>query len=273
MQLIYIDESGNSGTNLSDPQQPVFVLGALLIPEVSWKSLVEATEVLLKPMEKFFGNEFELHTHKLINGNGKWRDIPINDRLDLIDQLMSLLSLHRTKFIYQFIVKKQFARWVDKQYGGAAVLNPHVAAFPRLAADINRSLQNGKSSDLGILICDDNREVHLDIETSLRLLQRDPGSLRLDRIIEKGFFIDSRKCIPLQLVDICVYYARKTEERLIGASTRKIDDAPIEALNKLTADREKEDPTFDLFEWGGLETHYSKIKGAARIPREGGSGR
>jgi len=28
MHLIYLDESGNSGTNLTDPQQPIFVLGA-----------------------------------------------------------------------------------------------------------------------------------------------------------------------------------------------------------------------------------------------------
>jgi ABC-type dipeptide/oligopeptide/nickel transport system permease component len=31
MNLIYFDESGNSGTNLADPQQPIFVLGALIV--------------------------------------------------------------------------------------------------------------------------------------------------------------------------------------------------------------------------------------------------
>ena len=30
MYLIYFDESGNSGTNLADPQPPVFALGALM---------------------------------------------------------------------------------------------------------------------------------------------------------------------------------------------------------------------------------------------------
>lgn len=39
MHLIYIDESGNTGKNLADPQQPVFVLGALVIPEGSWQWL------------------------------------------------------------------------------------------------------------------------------------------------------------------------------------------------------------------------------------------
>ena len=31
MHLIYFDESGNTGNNLEDPQQPVFVLGALVV--------------------------------------------------------------------------------------------------------------------------------------------------------------------------------------------------------------------------------------------------
>ena len=39
MHLIYFDESGNSGTNLADPQQPVFVLGALIVPENAWQAV------------------------------------------------------------------------------------------------------------------------------------------------------------------------------------------------------------------------------------------
>ena len=33
MHLIYLDESGQTGTNLKDPVQPIFVLGALIVPE------------------------------------------------------------------------------------------------------------------------------------------------------------------------------------------------------------------------------------------------
>ena len=43
------------------------------------------------------------------------------------------------------------------------------------------------------MISDDNREVVGDIERFQQLLRVNPGALRLDRIIEKGFFIDSNK--------------------------------------------------------------------------------
>jgi len=33
MNLVYIDESGNTGLNLKDPQQPVFLLAAMILPE------------------------------------------------------------------------------------------------------------------------------------------------------------------------------------------------------------------------------------------------
>jgi hypothetical protein len=39
MHLIYLDESGQTGTNLRDTVQPVFVLGALVVPESCWLAL------------------------------------------------------------------------------------------------------------------------------------------------------------------------------------------------------------------------------------------
>jgi hypothetical protein len=39
MHLIYLDESGQTGTNLRDTVQPVFVLGALIVPESVWLAL------------------------------------------------------------------------------------------------------------------------------------------------------------------------------------------------------------------------------------------
>jgi hypothetical protein len=36
VHLIYFDESGQTGTNLRDPVQRVFVLGALVVPESIW---------------------------------------------------------------------------------------------------------------------------------------------------------------------------------------------------------------------------------------------
>ena len=39
MYLVYLDESGNTGLNFNDPQQPVFLLCALIVEEQCWQQL------------------------------------------------------------------------------------------------------------------------------------------------------------------------------------------------------------------------------------------
>lgn len=86
-----------------------------------------------------------------------------------------------------------------------------------------------------------------DIERFLKLLRATPGTLRLDRIIEKGFFIDSRKSLLLQLADLCTLHARKAEERKLGLPAKSIDDAGIALLQGLLHRGEEAFP--DVIQW------------------------
>jgi hypothetical protein len=88
-------------------------------------------------------------------------------------------------------------------FGNNISVNPHLAAFPLVAQVVNNYLRSVSADALGIIISDDNREVVDDIERFLKLLRAASGTLRLDRIIEKGFFIDSRKSLLIQLVLTC----------------------------------------------------------------------
>ena len=71
MHLIYIDESGNTGRNLADLQQPVFVLGALVVPEGLWQTIEIALEQAIKDHgpESLDGDE-EIHGVDLRQGTG-----------------------------------------------------------------------------------------------------------------------------------------------------------------------------------------------------------
>ncbi len=76
MHLIYLDESGNTGTNLSDPQQPVFVLAALIVPEAVWLNLEKR---LVESIQKYFPerpHDFEVHANELLNPRGFFRAFP-----------------------------------------------------------------------------------------------------------------------------------------------------------------------------------------------------
>ncbi len=234
MHLIYLDESGNTGVDLNEPKQPVFVLGALLVPEGEWLPLETALTALVErfvPAPRPIG--FELHATELINPRGHFRQFPVQQRLDFFREILQVAAQHQLRFVYRAIVKKRFARWLENTFGPGVLINPHVAAFSLVAQVIQEHLKSLPGSPLGIFISDDNREVAPDVEKSIRILRRDSSTLRLGQIIEKGFFIDSRTSLPLQLCDLCTYAARRAEEQKAGFPTKPLDQHCIPWLEPL----------------------------------------
>ena len=55
----------------------------------------------------------------------------------------------------------------------------------------------------------------------------------MGQIIEKGFFIDSKKSLVLQLCDLCVYSARRREEQKAGLPVKPIDLGGIPLVEAL----------------------------------------
>src|SRR4051794_2853837 len=95
-------------------------------------------------------------------------------------------------------------------------INPHVAAFPLVARVVDEYLGGLPGKALGMFISDENKEIVHDIEKSIKVLRAVTGTLRLGQIVEKGFFIDSKKSRVLQLCDLCALSARKKEEGKMG---------------------------------------------------------
>src|SRR5258708_7078102 len=229
MHLIYLDESGQTGTNLRDIVQPVFVLGALIVPESAWLGLEKDVQTTI---EKYFPpprpDDFEIHATEISNPrHGYFRQFAIADRLAFRDEWLRIAQKHALKFIYRAISKKRFQTWSHNTFGTGIAINPHVAAFPLVARVVDDYLKSLPGSPLGIFISDENREVVGDVEKAIRILRGAEGVLKLGQIVEKGFFIDSQKSLVLQLCDLCVYTARRKEEKKIGLPVKAIDDGGI----------------------------------------------
>lgn len=248
MYLLYFDESGNSGNNLADAQQPIFVLGALVVPESSWQAVEAALEEALNvrlPEPRASG--FEVHAGDLRQGTGHFKGVQLATRLQLRDEWLGIAARYRLRFIYRAINKARYHGWMRSAFGEQIAVNPHLAAFPLVAQVANNYLRGLSRDALGIIISDDNREVVSDLERFLKLLRAESGTLRLDRIIEKGFFIDSKKSLLIQLADLCALHARKEEERRIGLPAKAFDDAGISLLRGLVHRGEESLP--DVIQW------------------------
>lgn len=235
MHLIYLDESGQTGTNLRDTVQPVFVLGALIVPESCWLTLEKDLQLAV---EKFFPSprpeDFEIHATEISNPrNGYTKQFSIAHRLGFRDEWFRIAKKHALKFVYRAISKKRFANWSYSTFGSGVDINPHIAAFPLVARVVDDLLKSLPGSPLGIFISDENREVVGDVEKAIRFFRGTEGDLKLGHIIEKGFFIESEKSLVLQLCDLCVYTARRREEKKLGLAVKPIDEGGIPLIEPL----------------------------------------
>ena len=113
MYLIYFDESGNTGNNLNDPQQPLFILCALAVPEDKWLQVEQDLQV---ETEKFFPSprpdDFEIHATDLTSARRWFKSISLADRLAFRDAWFSVAVKHQLRIIYRAIAKKRFERWI-----------------------------------------------------------------------------------------------------------------------------------------------------------------
>jgi hypothetical protein len=234
MYIVYFDETGNTGTNFDDIQQPVFVLGAMVVPEATWqdleKDLQAAVDSTFPPPRP---DDFEIHGVALRNGQGCFRDFSVKVRVAFRDAWLAQARKHGVKFIYRPIEKGRFRSWVHGTLGSGLKINPYVAAFPLVARVVDEYLAGCPPKSLGIFVFDENKEVVHDVEKSLSQLRVIDSPLRLRHVVEKGFFIDSAKSLMLQLCDVCLYSARKKEEQALGLPAKEIDRGGILGIEPL----------------------------------------
>jgi hypothetical protein len=228
MHLVYIDESGNTGVNLHDSDQPLFVLAALIVPETCWQTLENQVEGALAELFPDLATAgAEIHATDLRGGRGQFKGVSVKDRIAIRDRWLNIAKQQDLKLGYRAIEKRRFHQWQVSTFGDGVFINPHVAAFPLVARVVDEYLAALSPQALGIFISDENKEIVNDVEKSIRLLRGIDGRLRLNQIVEKGFFIDSTKSRILQLCDICALSLRKMEERKIGQPAKSFDDEGI----------------------------------------------
>ena len=248
MHLIYVDESGNTGTNFTDTEQPLFVLAALIVPESCWIELENDLEsALLDLCPAIAAADGEIHATELRSGKGAFKRIAVADRIAIRDRWLQIALKHKLKLVYRSLAKRRFKNWLRSTFDAGVTINPHVAAFALVARVVNEYLAGLEPKELGMFISDENKDVVRDVEKSIKVLRRKDGALQLTRIVEKGFFIDSAKSRILQLCDLCAMSVRKKEERKEGLSAQSIDDSGISLIEEMI--HRGDDSLMDVLQW------------------------
>lgn len=201
MKLIYIDESGNTGTRSDDSLQPFHLIAALAVDDFKVRNI----EADLRTLGlKHFGDvsrnkDFEFHGYEIHKGKGRYfSKLNVEQRIALMDDLLNVLKSYNIQIIYSMI---------DKM-ANKSKLHPHQLAFLFLIERVEDYL--ARENSLGLLIADENRDIEQRLIDDLeRFKTFDTGfgdrPTRVAHVIDSLHFVKSHNNNLIQLADIVAY--------------------------------------------------------------------
>jgi len=246
MQLLYVDESGNSHIA---PNNTHFVLAGVAMDAAYWKQHNSQIENIKNTYDLAAQ---EIHTAWLLKTYGFQNKIPNFSSLDaenrkqaakkfiqselakanpgtrknitkdwkIISSYCHLLKTERADFIND--ICHQFSKWghmrifliiVDKRTY-KPTYSIYEDAFEQLISRFQRFIQNVSPNDYGIVAMDNNQTISQKI-TALSKIFHSNGTkyANIPNIIDTPFFVDSKMTSMIQLADIVSYGARRAYEK------------------------------------------------------------
>jgi len=217
MHFFYLDESGDTGDNLEDKNQPIFVLGGISVRDEGWNSTQEALHSIFH--EYFDGSipvGFELHSHELLcrDGKGPFEGHDIENRLELTKRLLNVLVDRRHEVHIVAIEKSKALEHeceIDLPFNPKT---PYLCSFDYLITYINWHVkENLGRSARAMLILDEKKQYDNQIEAIIHHRRFSGAEAhRVKWVVEFSYSVDSKKNPMVQLSDLVVLCARRFYE-------------------------------------------------------------
>ncbi len=214
MHFFYLDESGCTGNDLGNEEQPIFVMGGISVRDEGWNETQSQFSALIAG---YFDGQvppgFELHGSELLspNGEGPFDNHPIEARLDLTRQVLGLID-GRSHNVHLFAIKKS-----DMEEAECAVTlpydsaTPYLCAFDYLITYINDHVRNRLGRSARGMVIKDRKEQFLDDVERITHERRfcGPNAHRVRWVVEFSYPIDSCKNPMIQISDLVLICTRR----------------------------------------------------------------
>lgn len=215
MKLIYMDESGHTGTD-KNADQPLHYLAAICIDEQKVRAVEREIQTIAFTALGAAANntDFEFKGHSLRSGKGRYfTGLPTAKRTALVTELLDLLKRHDIRVIWAAVDKAR----------SAAKLHPQQLCFLLVVERVEQWLRSqdvaGGPIALGLLIADEFDELEQRLIDDLNRYKTsfvDFGfKLKpIERVIDSVHFVRSFNNPLIQLADVVAYFLNR------GHSTR-----------------------------------------------------
>lgn len=214
MHFFYLDESGDTGSNLNDQNQPIFVLGGLSVSDKKWNNTKESFDSIIS---RYFGGNipagFELHATQLLspNGEGPFQGHDIAMRLQLTKDLLNMIDDFGHNIHYFAIDKRKMDIHTCTYQTSFNSKIPYLVAFDYLITYINWHVkQNLGHSARGMIVMDEKDEHHDSVERIIHNRRYElPNAQKVKWIVEFSYPVDSKKNPMIQLSDLITLCIRR----------------------------------------------------------------
>lgn len=222
MHLCYVDESGSTGADLENQQQPIFVMAGLLVSDEKWRG----TEKMFRDrVAATLGSDpalgFELHASELLSpdGDGPFAGLDREARNALATSLLDIVQERSHQVLLQVVHKPAMAAADSplKDYGfdWKHPWDISLAMMLTMFEEYLRGPSTGSTSAGMVFI--DHEDTYLQLVRDRSKERRAAGGWRqLKKVMEIGYSAVSHANSMIQLTDLVAFTMRKSIELKLG---------------------------------------------------------
>lgn len=211
MYILYADESGSTGMDYDNEQQPIFILGGFLIKDDIWhetNKIFNQMKIEINPIFK----DVEIHTNEIFNSSKKsvfdkfdWRT-----NLKILEELADLICSLDLEFFFVGVDKPKFKTNMlnNKSFNGSSLLemDPYMISYIKLQYLISEYIDS-KGNENGLIFLDEFVSLDEEIPIMSQIVSEMEDSK--ENIIEKALFLKSDSSNFVQIADFYAFYLNK----------------------------------------------------------------
>ena len=227
MYLVYLGESGDTGTSLNDPNQPHHVVVGLMVHETLWEGINAEFDVVCQGhfLNSPSGQEAPkgIRIADVFQGRGPFGSWPKARRDLLINDLLNILTRRQTPLIVAYMHKGDFAAAEPTEFGRKEGWQaPWVPAFSRLLFSLDILMDEFNTEDMSAPEMHQGATVEVNERAtiiasaarrsdsrSMQDLIRTEVEVPTGAILEGIHFANSEESHCIQLADMCAYFMRR----------------------------------------------------------------
>lgn len=208
MYILYVDESGHTGTDLDNPQQPIFSLSGVAIDDKEWYNINYIFE-REKMCICYDFKDTEIHTTELFNPvkNSKFYKNTIEKNLSILEKIVDLIVDLQIPIFLCAVNKQNYKQYIYKKLGSGIRIDPYIYSFIFLSISYNKYLIDKQKN--GMIFLDENKNMINKLDDVYKKLLIEDFEGETNNIIENALFLQSHKSNFIQIADVCNFYINK----------------------------------------------------------------